>query len=226
MLDEIQLEFMVCGHSYMPCDHVFGWIEEGIKKVPKINTPLEYEPIIRNARRAKVTTVQMAQHDFFDIKGLMDLVTVRKPKKPLLFSKGRNFTMTKDKPWSYQITSDRGRQEITLDKRFSKGPPTKRKGKAPPPPPAPLLTTKQLVKPYIGYVIGIDDTKIRHLGELQRFLTQDGRDWVEKVINEQSTSSVMEDNIFDEEEQDDDIENRADESSQIYAAVPAPASVD
>ena len=154
------------------------------------------------------------------LKVSFNLVTVRKPKKPLLFSKGRNFTMTRNKPWSYKITSDRGTAEISLDKRYSKGPPAKRMGKSPLPPSS-LLTSIELVKQYIGFVIGVDETKIRHLQELKRFLTQDGHTWVQDLIDEQSSSPIMEDNI-DEEEKDDDIENHQDDQFQIYATVPEP----
>ena len=44
------------------------------------------------------------------------MVTIRAPKKPLLFSKGRTFRMISEKPWGYDIDSKRGNQFVSLKK--------------------------------------------------------------------------------------------------------------
>ena len=213
---------MVCGHSYMPCDRAFGWIEKEIKKVPRINRPVDYEEIIRNARTEGVFTIQMQQADFFNVKALKNRVTIRRPKKPLLFSKGRTFILTKNKPWCYSMISDRGSADVDLEKRNLKGPPEKRKNKtAPVNIPSPLMI-EQLETPYVGKIVQLDAIKIRHLGELKQFLSADGRLWVEQVTQEQDQAVSYIEEERDEEERNDDIENRTDDNHAVYAEVLQP----
>ena len=212
---------MVCGHSYMPCDRVFGWIEKKINKEPKICRSVEYVSIIRSARKGKVHTIQMGQADFFDIKTLKEMITLRKLQRPLLFSKGRTFTMTRNKPWFYHIDSDNGSDNVDLEKKNVKGPSERVKNKTVPKyVPSPLLP-EQLETPYMNKIVQLDATKIRHLGELKEFLSEEGRSWVAKVINEQTTEGFIEDSI-DEEEVDDDIENRADDYITVFGQIPQP----
>ena len=210
---------MVCGHSYMPCDRCFGWIETKIKGVPRINRPVEYEKIIRKGRTEGVVTIQMQQADFFNIKALEKKVTVRKPKKPLLFSKGRTFIMTKNKPWCYNMISDHGSAEVDLEKRNLKGPPEKRKNKTTPVNIPPPLMIDQLETPYVGKIVQLDAIKIRHLGDLKQFLSADGRSWVEQVTQEQEQAVSYIEEEIDQEEINDDVENRADDNYAVYAEV-------
>ena len=127
-LDSIKIEFMVAGHSYMPCDRAFGSIEQKIRKQTIINTPDEYATIIQTATRGGITVIIMTQEYFFDIKLLKTKVTVRKPKK-FLFTEGKTFTFSKTKPWEYHIKNNSGSIEYVSLEKGKKGPPSKAKGK-------------------------------------------------------------------------------------------------
>ena len=73
-LDSVTLEFMVAGHSYLPCDNVFGNIEKKLQGKQKVNCPSEYMKI---TREAGPTVYEIKREDFFNFKGLKALVTER-----------------------------------------------------------------------------------------------------------------------------------------------------
>ncbi|CAL4105064.1 unnamed protein product [Meganyctiphanes norvegica] len=165
-LDSIKIECMVAGHSYMPCDRTFGSIEQKIRKQTIINTPDEYATIIQTATRGGVTVIRMTQEDFFDIKLLKTKVTMRKPKK-FLFTKGRTFTLSKTKPWSYHIKNNSGSSEYVSLEKGKKGPPLRAKDK--PKSPTPLLTSAPLMRAYTNE-LKLDESKIEHLQQLSNYL--------------------------------------------------------
>ncbi|CAL4112496.1 unnamed protein product, partial [Meganyctiphanes norvegica] len=72
--DSIKIEFMVAGHSYMPCDRAFGSIEKKIRKQATINNPDEYAKLIQTATTGGINVVRMTQEDFYDIKALSIIV--------------------------------------------------------------------------------------------------------------------------------------------------------
>ena len=91
-LDEITIEFMVSGHSYLPCDRAFGTIETKIRKQPSISCPDDYAELIAKATTEGFKVFKMTTNDFVDIKSLLHNITMRTPVLPILFSKGRTFT--------------------------------------------------------------------------------------------------------------------------------------
>ena len=54
-LEEVHLEYMVAGHSFLPCDRGFGVLENKFKKVEVINAPQDYVRIIREVNNTTVT---------------------------------------------------------------------------------------------------------------------------------------------------------------------------
>ena len=69
----------------------------------------------------------MEQKDFFDIKSLLSKATFRKPREPILFSKGRTFILHRNNPWVFNIKTAEGNQDVSLEK-VKKAPPNKKKG--------------------------------------------------------------------------------------------------
>ena len=78
-LDEVTLEFLIPGHSYLPCDAAFGVIQQKIKLQRSIGCPDHYADIIRTATQRGNNVIKMRQTDFFTTKDLVKYVTVRKP---------------------------------------------------------------------------------------------------------------------------------------------------
>ena len=54
----IKLEFMIVGHSYLPCDRAFGAIERKLKRQRAINCPDEYVEVIRKSTREGFVAVE------------------------------------------------------------------------------------------------------------------------------------------------------------------------
>jgi hypothetical protein len=67
IFDEIDMKFLVSGHSYMPCDRDFGVIEKR-RKVCRAMVPEELMEVVRLARRKKpFQVIQMKSDDFLDL---------------------------------------------------------------------------------------------------------------------------------------------------------------
>ena len=79
ILKEVHLDFMVSGHSYLPCDRGFGHIEKACKKKQKIQCPDHYCKIIDKIAGTNIN--KMTSADFLDMKSLKKRITERKPKK-------------------------------------------------------------------------------------------------------------------------------------------------
>ena len=68
ILKEVHMDFMVSGHSYLPCDRGFGVIEKACKSRQKIQCPDHYEKIIKKLKGTQAT--KMTSDDFCHIKSL------------------------------------------------------------------------------------------------------------------------------------------------------------
>lgn len=77
-LARLELSFLVSGHSYMPCDAVFGNIELEIRRRNIIQSPQEYREAIKHAVTPPYEVVHMVRQEFMDVNHLLTLVTKRK----------------------------------------------------------------------------------------------------------------------------------------------------
>lgn len=72
IFDEIDMKFLVSGHSYMPCDRDFGVIEKR-RKVCRAMVPEELMEVVRLARRKKpFQVIEMKSDDFLDLAAAAD----------------------------------------------------------------------------------------------------------------------------------------------------------
>lgn len=181
MLEEVHLEFLVSGHSFMPCDQTFGAIEGKLKRLELINTPDEYIDTIGSICNVQVQ--KMDKTHFYDLKACMDMITERKPKQPVLFSKATRIIMKSSRPWEYKIESPLGSQWVNLEKKARVPPP---KGKASIR--TPLLTSRDLPLKYGEFPLQIPRAKIADLRHLANFLSQAGRVWIEDLVREQTSA--------------------------------------
>ncbi|CAL4233963.1 unnamed protein product, partial [Meganyctiphanes norvegica] len=221
--DSIKIEFMVAGHSYMPCDRAFGSIETKIRKQSTINNPDEYATLIQTATAGGINVVKMAQEDFFDVKALKSLITLRRPKK-FLFTEGRTFTLVKTKPWHYHIKNNKGSSEYVDLEKARKGPPAKTKNKVKRhEPTAPLLTSDPLVRAYSNE-IKIDESKLEHLLQLREFLHRPGKEWLDRLVVSQRTAVAVTEQADSEETPVLDNDNAQDEDLLFYVDVTPPDS--
>ena len=207
-LHEITIEFMVSGHSFLPCDRAFGNIENKIKREPSINCPSEYQEIIEKATAKGFKVFKMTTNDFVDIKSLLQHITLRIPVQPIQFSKGRTFTLKSDKPWVYHVQTALGNQDVNLMKG-KKGPPSKRKTSARnQPSPAPqLLHEIPLNHKYSG-LLKLPDGKMEDLMALREFVLDNGKIWLDELAAQQALASDIAE-VYDEHEACTDPENAA-----------------
>ena len=220
--DSIKIEFMVAGHSYMPCDRAFGSIEKKIRKQSTINNPDEYARLIQTATTGGINVVRMTQEDFFDIKALRTMITMRRPKK-FLFTDGRTFTFVKMKPWAYHIKNNKGSTESVSLEKTRKGPPRKTKNKNKRNEPTSLLTSEPLVRAYANE-IKIDESKLEHLLQLREFLHRPGKEWLDRLVVSQRTAVAVTEQADSEETPVLDNDNAQDEDLLFYVDVTPPDS--
>ena len=116
-LDEVHLEYMVAGHSFLPCDRGFGVLENKFKKVEVINAPQDYVRIIGEVRNTTVTrmTIKDGVGVMYNFKKLLTGVKFRKAKRPVKFSKARTIKLFRSDPWKFKIESVLGDAWVNLE---------------------------------------------------------------------------------------------------------------
>ena len=178
-LKEVHLEFMVSGHSMMPCDRTFGTLEKKFKKRETIDTPEEYREVINATNHS--TAIKMGQDDLINFKYLLKYIQFRKAKT-VLFSNSRRIILSEFHPWSMKLVTSSGTEMVNLNKRTNKHA---------------MKTLQELLeedhpelprkyKP--NQHIKITESKLDHLQSLRPYLTPRGRAWVDSVTIGQRTA--------------------------------------
>ena len=174
ILKEVHLDFMVSGHSYLPCDRGFGVIERVCKRKQKIQCPDHYVRLIQNI--AGVSTCKMESSDFLDIKSLKKRITERKPtKEGLLFSKASKIVIHHDLPLKYTLTQGKETCVVDLQKKTSK---------------VPFERDTIPLKYPDGSAIKVREEKLQDLQHFSDFLEVSGRQWIQEVVERQRTANA------------------------------------
>ena len=205
ILIEVNLDFMVSGHSYLPCDRGFGNIEQSCKKKEIINGPEHYKEIISKIKNTVVH--QMKQEEFLDIKSLKKRITMRTTKVPgFLFSKARSIVLSKDNKFQFMLILAEGSVMVDL----------KRKNKRE------LISHEPISKKYShGEAIRISEEKVKDVKHFNDFLTMAGRNWISKIVRGQTTARNRPQ--VDPEHEVTHPENiQDDDQFQDYVPVPPP----
>ena len=223
VLTEVHLEFMIPGHSYMPCDRTFGTLEKKFKKLENINCPEEYINQIR--RSPKSTTKVMEYTDFLDFKFLLAFIQFRKAKG-VLFSKSRRIILDKDEPWSMLLITPTGNERVDLNKRENRKenlslPELIAKHR---PDPSGNEDIVRLPKKYKEDThLILPPLKLLHLKQMSPYLNSAGRTWVDKVTIGQRTAVPRPRLTVDDEHTQDSTETLpADFYDDVYTSVPEP----
>ena len=77
-LTRVEFSFLVSGHSYLPCDAVFGHIELEVQRCNIVMTPEEYRNIIATCVTPPYAVVHMVRENFLDVNFLLGRITKRK----------------------------------------------------------------------------------------------------------------------------------------------------
>ena len=216
ILREVHMDFMVSGHSFLPCDRGFGNIERACKKKPKIPCPDHYVKIIDKIQGAQVT--KMTSNDFLNMKSLKDRITVRKTANPNFgFAKASSLVLHEDHPWEYKLCL--GDKSVMVDlSKTSK----RKKDKTPVIP----ICRDPIPKKYPqGKAIKIKAEKLKDLQHFHDFLETTGRRWIQELSRLQLSANdrpqQCEDEITPRENIQDD-----DQFFLDYGLVPVPLEVE
>ena len=226
-LDEVTLEFLIPGHSYLPCDAAFGVIEQKIKKQKVIGCPEHYADVIRTATQRGNNVIKMRQSDFAATKELFSYISLRRPRGDIKFSQGRTFKLTKAKPWIYHIESLEGNTDVDLEKaktgKSGKGGKAKGKSKSNDTEEAtPLLSTVVLNPRYTNGFLKLPDGKLTDVLSLKGFIDLRGIRWLDAVVRGQRDAVDQTGEAFDEHLVADEVNWMDEDSDYDYDTVPEP----
>ena len=224
-LDEVTLEFLIPGHSYLPCDAAFGVIEQKIKKQKVIGCPEHYADVIRTATQRGNNVIKMRQPDFAATKELFSYITLRKPRGDVMFSHGRTFKLTKAKPWIYHIESLEGNTDVDLEKakKGKAGKGGKVKGKSKNTQEAtPLLSTVVLRERYRNGFLKLPAGKLTDVLSLKPFIDLRGKRWLDAVVIGQTGAVDLTEQAYDEHLEVDPVNRHDEDPDYDFDTVPEP----
>ena len=208
ILKEVHLDFMVSGHSYLPCDRGFGVIERVCKRKQKIQCPDHYVRIIENIEGT--ATNKMESGDFLDIKSLKKRITERKPRAGLLFSKASKIVIHRKYPMKYMLTQGDETCVVDLAKRTSK---------------VPFAQDPIPLKYPDGLAIKVKEEKLEDLQHFFDFLEVSGRQWIQEVVAQQRTANARPGVCQDHEVTADENLQCDDQFMLDYLTMPDPRGV-
>lgn len=204
VLKEVHLDFMVSGHSFLPCDRGFGIIELACRKTEVINGPADYADIIRRIKNTRVHMLK--QEEIFNIKSLKKRITMRTTKaKDYGFSKARTIILTEKKPYQFRLVQASGSVMVDLKKKGT----------------TELISNEPIPKKYLhGEAIKVSDDKLKDLQHFSDFLNHGGRSWISQVVAGQTTAHQRPQ--IDQEHEVTPVENIQDDDQYLldFAAVP------
>lgn len=196
-VDVIKFQYMLPGHSFLPCDQGFGVIEKAIKLKQRICCPEDYARIAGKGKRAVVE--QLKQEHVLTWKALATVCTIRTPPHPYLFSKARSVTVSRFHPFIYKMESSDGKPHVVSFKKAGEKRMLSDCGD--------LLTPKYPE----NRAIRLADKKVKDLKDFRLYLHERGQKWADETIRRQMeavprprTGGQLEE--FDEDNlQDEDV---------------------
>ena len=221
ILDRVDFIYLVSGHSYLPCDRVFGNIEKKLRTLGNIPTPVRYASIIESSTKVPPTIVRLGIADFLAFSALENYCKWATPSGTMkgAFQKARQFVVTKDYPAGYlvklhyaQEETDRNHCPVSLCLGSKKGK-GRGKGRRPAAEPAPVadfnLAEVALSRRYPGEAIKLNEFKLRDLQHLLPYIEPEGRAWIAGVLEQQNLLVEGAPEGAAEEEAEDDPDNDA-----------------
>ena len=184
ILVEVHLEFMVPGHSFMPCDRSFGVLEKKYRRRGIINAPPEYVAIIEGTENS--TSTNLGHDQILDFKSLLEFIQFRKAST-VLFSKSTRIILRLEHPWHMLLVTPTGSEYVNLNKANNQfADPEDEKNLL-------ELTEDKYkeglpIKYHHRKQLKITDSKVNHLKAMKPYLSKAGRDWVDSVITGQLTA--------------------------------------
>ena len=212
-LFDVHMEFLVKGHSYLPCDRVFGVLEKKFKTFEHINTPAKYRDIISSSTVS--TSVTMEHQDLLNIKQLLQHVQFRTANE-VLFSKSREIHLSHRHPWEMLLITPTGSEYVDLNRRSNRNDMKT----------LPDFMGHQLNPKYqLGQQITIGESNVIHLKKLYPFLSVPGRQWVRMVELGQRTAGARprsDANLPPNVQLPPDEERQEDTHADQYSDIPEP----
>ena len=212
-LTQVVLEFMVPGHSYLPCDRKFGQLETQFKHHECLYTPEAYRAII--AAAPNTSCIVMDNEKLINFKDLVNYIQHR-TGKDVKFSKARRMTLYFEDPWAMHLEgSQQLTERVDLNKRSNKTANIN----------LPEQMNYQLKNKYTaGRQIQLSAIKIKHLGDLEPYMNATGQRWVKEVLSAQRNAlprpRTAEDTTDEDLTQDNHIADEYEDPQYVYPIEP------
>ena len=204
MLDRVEFIYLVSGHSFLPCDRVFGVIEKRLKQYSEITSPVGYVSVVEESGASghdPQAIKKMEIDDFLAFSALDKYCHWKTPAATFKgsFQKARQIIVTKDYPCGYIIKLHYNLEDtdtnlvkvsLSLEGRKGKGGRGKGRGRGRQPGSSVLdfnLATVALQRRYPGRGIQLNEQKLKDLELLLPYMGEMGRNWVNKVMEQQQT---------------------------------------
>lgn len=111
-LESISLKFLVSGHSYLPNDTDFAYIETSLKQQMRLYTVDDFTSVIKTCKKKNpLITERMEQSDFVSTKSLESSITNRKTdaeKNKINWLRWREITIHKSLPFILNYKTRQG----------------------------------------------------------------------------------------------------------------------
>ena len=219
ILDRVEFIYLVSGHSYLPCDRIFGNIEKKLRTLGNISSPEMYKVYIESATKVPLQVIRMQIADFLAFSALDSYCKWNTPGGNVrgAFQKARQLVVTKDYPSGYLVKLHYSLHEtarnhfqvsLSLGARKGKG---RGKGQSRGRPPVSdfNFASVDIHRRYPGDVIKVNENKLRDLRTLMPFLPETGQQWVQSVLDGQASIGQAQGHAEEEEEDDPDPDNVA-----------------
>ena len=217
-LSRVDFIYMVSGHSFLPCDRIFGIIEKQIRRVSCLTSPDAYISHIKLSMKKDFDITVMHSGDFLSFSALQNYCKWRTPGGPLTgsFRKARQIVVSDAFPAGYllKLHYDQHENVGTFMKVMltEKGPGKGRgKGRGRPARRSEAvlldfdLSVAEIPLRYPAGGILINRDKMNDLQLLLPYLDPPGKAWVNRLQGQQTTLSnagITATDIVEEEDHD------------------------
>ena len=113
IVTHLDFEYLLPGHSFMPCDQGFSTLENRFKRHESITTPARYTELIKEIKNSNHG--YLVQSDIYDFKNMSKIIVHQTAKRPgVYFSKAHTISLRSTHPWHMFLKSTAGNEQVCL----------------------------------------------------------------------------------------------------------------
>ena len=113
IVTHLDYEYLLPGHSFMPCDQGFSTLENRFKRHESITTPGMYSKLIKEIKNSNHG--YLVQSDIYNFKNMSKIIVHRTAQRPgVYFSKAHTISLRSTHPWYMLLQSIAGNEQVCL----------------------------------------------------------------------------------------------------------------